>query len=109
MVRSPEYLLTANPVHIVMKYARHYIHGPRKQYDHLSLYTSDKKAAERMLIFGGRIYRQRFKGWVWVCSKRKELLALERLMEAEEFPEVSDDMKRFQKRMHRRILRMHGK
>ena len=109
MVRSPEYLENANPVHVLMQYARHYVHGPKKQYDHLVLYVSNKRIAERLLVLGGKIYRQRLRGWVWVCGRRKELLAIERLMEAEEWVELSDDMKRFKKRMHRRILRMHGK
>lgn len=69
-----------SPLEMVMQFARHYTHGPKKQYDHLFFFSKDKTECDALTMFGGRVYRQ-YGGWIWFLGNRKALIALYKLLE----------------------------
>jgi hypothetical protein len=97
MVRPTE--LYDQPVEIVVRFARHYTHGPDNQYDHLFFFSTDKGECESLCVLGGRVYKQR-NGWVWFLGNRKNLVALYKLLEPRD--DLSEDMSRFLERMRLR-------
>ncbi len=71
---------TTDPLSLIVKFARLYTHGPRNQYYHVFFFSKDHQECEALLMFGGKVYRQRG-GWAWVCGQRKQLTALCKLLE----------------------------
>lgn len=100
MVRKADNLRSESPVSIVIRFGHHYRHGDQKQHDQLFFFSPDKVICDKLLIFGGKVYRQ-YGGWRWMLGSKKQLVALAKLMEAE--PELSNctEMNAFVKRMQR--------
>jgi hypothetical protein len=84
------------PLDIIVKFARHYTHGPSNEYDHLFYFSTLRVKCESLLMFGGYVYKQN-NGFVWYLGNRKNLIALYKLLESRE--DLSDDMKSFLARM----------
>lgn len=97
MVRSTLYY--ERPVELVVRFARHYTHGPYNQYDHLFFFSKDKSECEALCVFGGKVYKQR-NGYTWYLGDRKNLVALCKLIEARD--DLSNDMKSFLNRMRKK-------
>ena len=84
------------PLDLIVKYARHYVHGPDKEYDHLFYFSKNISECESLLIFGGHVYRQR-NGYTWFLGNRKSLIALCKLLESRE--DLNDELGGFVERM----------
>jgi len=84
MTRPTEHF-AERPLELIVAFARHYVHGPENQYDHLFYFSKNRVECMSLTIFGGRVYRQKG-GWCWFCGSRKQLTALCKLLEGYEEP-----------------------
>jgi hypothetical protein len=97
-----------SPLELIVQFSRHYVHGRRKVHDRLWFFSKYKPQCDKLLVFGGHVYRQ-YGGWVWILSNRKNLLALCKLIEPIEHELTNPSLHRFMKRMKRRHLRVYNK
>lgn len=99
MVRNPG-SIPANPVDIINQYARVYYQGKTKKYVQVTFFSKLKMYCDKLLVFGGAVYQHK-KGYVWMCSDRKELIALYKLLSPLET--VNKHIQQFKERMEKEI------
>jgi len=79
-----------------MEYAHYYAHGANKESVSLFFFHKSKALCLRLEVLGGNTYRQ-YGGWCWRASKKKELFAIAKLMQAEDVRR--EEMQKFIERM----------
>lgn len=76
MGRDPDTVPT-NPLDIISQYGKYYI--LKKKYNQLMFFSKYKQHCERLLLFGGAIYRHKM-GYSWVLTKQSQLIIIYKML-----------------------------